>query len=140
MSGMAPENGEHIKNYAIRVDEKLRDINASIGFKQAQDADSTSSDTITPQANVTIAEGNKKETERETERVEATNFNKSTQNSQYPCSICRDKATRPHTLRNCFYNPNSDKWNIDLQKEDQKRRREAASARKGRKRQKKEDS
>ena len=29
VSEMAPEDGESIKNYAIRVDEKLRDIKAS---------------------------------------------------------------------------------------------------------------
>ena len=134
-SEMAPEDGESIKNYAIRVDEKLRDIKASHGLYKTIDTDS-----VVPQANAAIAEGNKEETKEEIETVEARKFNKSTQNSQFPCTICGDKSTRPHALRNCFYNPDSDKWNVDLQKEDQKRRREAASAKRGRKRQKKENA
>ena len=135
MTEMAPGAGESIKDYAIRVDEKLRDMKATQGL-----AKTIPTDPIAPQANAAIAEGNKKETKEEIETVETKESNKKSQNSQFPCTICGDKATRPHTLRNCFYNPDSDKWNIDLQKEDQKRRREAASARKGRKRQKKEDS
>ena len=133
VSEMAPKDGEPIKDYAIRVDEKLRDIKASHGLQQT-----ISTDPITPQANVTIAEGNKKEAIEPIER--ARESNKSTQNSQFPCTICGDKATRPHALKNCFYNPDSEKWNTDLQQEDQKRRREAASAKKVRKRQKRVDS
>ena len=135
MSELAPKDEEPIKDYAIRVDEKLRDIKASHGLHKAIDTDS-----VVPQANAAIAEGNKEETKEEIETVEARKFNKSTQNSQFPCTICGDKSTRPHALRNCFYNPDSDKWNVDLQKEDQKRRREAASAKRGRKRQKKENA
>ena len=132
---LAPKDEEPVKDYAIRVDEKLRDIKPSHGLYKTIDTDS-----VVPQANAAIAEGNKEETKEEIETVEARKFNKSTQNSQFPCTICGDKSTRPHALRNCFYNPDSDKWNVDLQKEDQKRRREAASAKRGRKRQKKENA
>ena len=125
MSELAPKDEEPVKDYAIRVDEKLRDIKASHGLQKTIETNS-----VVPQANAAIAEGNKEETKEEIETVEARKFNKSTQNSQFPCTICGDKSTRPHALRNCFYNPDSDKWNVDLQKEDQKRQ-ERQLARKG---------
>lgn len=90
---LAPKDEEPIKDYAIRVDEKLRDIKASHGLYKTIDTDS-----VVPQANAAIAEGNKEETKEDIETVEARKFNKSTENSQFPCTICGDKATRPHAL------------------------------------------
>ena len=63
---LAPKDKEPVKDYAIRVDEKLRDIKASHGLNKAIDNDS-----VVPQANAAIAEGNKEETKEEIETVEA---------------------------------------------------------------------